>query len=744
MARKSKGRETTLDDEDMRAERRDGPRRKPARRRSGSLLGGLLYWCFTLGLWGAIGGGALVAYYGSQLPPIDQLAVPKRPPNIAIMDVHGDLIANRGDTGGAAIRIGDLPPYLPKAFVSIEDRRFYSHWGLDPVGVGRALMRNVTGRGGMQGGSTLTQQLAKNLFLTQERTISRKIQEAILALWLEHKYSKDQILELYLNRVYFGGGAYGVEAASDHYFGHSAKTATLAESAILAGLMKAPSKLAPDRNPEGATERASQVLTAMAQEGHISEGMAKTALAHPAHARHVFGAGSANYAADYVMDMLDDTIGAIDTDIVVSTTIDQRLQMAAEGALTQELNEKGGKFGVTQGALVALDPNGAIRALVGGRDYAESQFNRAVSAKRQPGSAFKPFVYLAGLEHGLTPDSVREDGPLNIKGWKPENYSHDYFGPVTLTRALSLSLNTVAVRVGVEVGPKTVAKTAHRLGVQSELQPNASLALGTSEVTPLELVTAYAPFANGGVGVQPHVINRVKTTAGKVLYQRRGSSFGRVVEPRYVAMMNDMMQETLLTGTARKAELIGWEAAGKTGTSQDFRDAWFVGYTSRLVAGVWLGNDDSSPTKKASGGNLPVEIWSRFMTIAMKGAPVAGLPSGAWRSETAAEDVARDVAKPIDDLIGMLTGGVKQASQPRATHAPEPRSRHKPSQEELAQPAESSAPPAQNRGERATPDDLVPPEDIPTVGSIPSSQHRGRPQGREPEKNILEQLFGGG
>jgi penicillin-binding protein 1A len=739
--------ENDEDDDELRAEHRPPPRSRARKksRRSRSLLGSLVYWGVTLALWGAIAGGGLAVYYGARLPPIDQLAVPKRPPNIAILDVNGELLANRGDTGGAAIRLGDLPPYVPKAFIAIEDRRFYAHWGVDPIGIGRAIMRNVTGRGGMQGGSTLTQQLAKNLFLTQERTISRKIQEAILALWLERKYSKDQILELYLNRVYFGSGAYGVEAAAERYFGHGAKTITLSEAAVLAGLMKAPSKLAPDRNPEGAAERAAQVIAAMAQEGHISEAMAKTALGHPARARQDIGTGSINYAADYVMDMLDDTVGAIDQDIVVTTTIDARMQMAAEGALKQELDEKGAKFGVAQGALIAMDPNGAIRALVGGRDYSESQFNRAVSAKRQPGSAFKPFVYLTGLEQGLTPESVREDGPLDVKGWRPENYSRQYLGPVTLTKALSLSLNTVAVRVGLEVGPKAVAKTAHRLGVQSELQPNASIALGTSEVTPLELVAAYAPFANGGIAVQPHVILKVKTAAGKALYQRKGASLGRVIAPQNVAMMNDMMRETLLTGTARKAELPGWEAAGKTGTSQDFRDAWFVGYTGRLITGVWLGNDDNSPTKKASGGTLPVEIWSRFMGVALKGQQVAGLPSGAWRSENAA--IPEEIAKPIDDLIGLFTGEPKPAPRPqRARTAPAPL----PPAAVPSGTPEAPPPVAEARPDLPAPrapapapreiDDLLPPEDIPTVGSI----ERPRQRRGASERSVFEQLFGGG
>ncbi|CAN2533839.1 Biosynthetic+peptidoglycan+transglycosylase [Methylocapsa aurea] len=689
---------------------------KKAKKPSRLGLGGLVYWGAVLSIWGVIGVGGLFVYHAAQLPPIDTLAIPKRPPNIAILAADGDLLANRGDTGGAAVRLSDLPPYLPKAFVAIEDRRFYSHWGVDPIGIARALTRNITGRGGMQGGSTLTQQLAKNLFLTQERTISRKIQEAILALWLEHKYSKDQILELYLNRVYFGSGAYGVEAAAQRYFGHGAAQVTLAEAAVLAGLMKAPSKLAPDRNPEGATERAAQVVTAMAQEGHITESMAKLALGRPAVARRERGAGSINYAADYVMDMLDDTIGAIDQDIVVTTTLDRKLQEVGEKSIADELDKKGDKFGVSQGALVALDPNGAIRALVGGRNYAESQFDRAVSAKRQPGSAFKPFVYLAGLEHGLTPDTVREDGPINVKGWQPENYSHEYFGPVTLTKALALSLNTVAVRVGLEVGPKTVVKTAHRLGVASELQPNASIALGTSEVTPLELVTAYAPFANGGVGVQPHIILKVRTASGKQLYARRGSSNGRVIEPQYVAMMNSMMEETLSTGTGRKAELPGWRAAGKTGTSQDFRDAWFVGYTPHLVAGVWLGNDDNSPTKKVSGGNLPVEVWSRFMKAAHHGVPIAALPSGSWRSAAVPES-----ASPIAPLLNLFSSD------------PEPEA-PKPSRRRQARDDDEDLPPGSVHGLEA----LLPPADIPN--QAPPRPRRGPP--RE-EKNIFEKLFGG-
>ena len=588
----------------------------------------MVYWGVVLSVWGAIFLAGLFAYYASQLPPIDQLAVPKRPPNIAILSDDGSLIANRGDTGGPAVRLIDLPPYLPKAFVAIEDRRFYEHHGVDPMGMSRALLRDVAGGGGLEGGSTLTQQLAKNLFLTQERTLSRKIQEAILAFWLERRYSKDQILELYLNRVYFGSGAYGVEAAAQKYFGKSARFVTLSEAAVLAGLMKSPTKLAPNRNLKGANERAAQVITAMAEQGHITEAMAKLALANPAEVKHDKSAGSINYAADYVMDALDNTIGAIDEDIVVTTTINLTMQGEAEQALTDELNAKGAKFGVEQGALVALDPNGAVKAMVGGRNYADSQFNRAVAAKRQPGSSFKPFVYLAALEKGLTPDTVRDDAPISIKGWNPENYSREYFGPVTLTKALSLSLNTVAVRLGQEVGPKTVVETAHRLGITSDLDPVPSIALGSSDVTPLEMVSAYAAFANGGIGVQPHVIARVRTANGKQLYARRNANFGRVIDPQYVAMMNQMMQETLADRDRPQSR-----AAGLAGRGQD-RDQ--PGLARRLVPRLHelsgrrrlARQRRSSPTKKVSGGNLPVEIWSRFMKAAHEGVPVAGSRSG--------------------------------------------------------------------------------------------------------------------
>jgi penicillin-binding protein 1A len=602
-------------------------------------FGRILYWALVLGLWAIIAAIGVVAWIGAQLPPIHSLEIPKRAPSIQITGSDGRVLVTRGDAG-EAISLKELPNYLPKAFIAIEDRRFYSHHGVDPMGVARAATANVLRRSVAQGGSTITQQLAKNLFLTQERTWFRKVQELVLALWLERKFGKAEILELYLNRIYFGAGAYGIEAAAQRYFSKSARQLTLAEAALLAGLVKSPSRLAPTRNPDGAERRAQMVLAAMAETKLITPAMAKVATAQPARAVKPAGAGSINYVADWIMDVLDDLVGRVEQDIVVVTSIDPALQAAAEKALVEVLEQRGEKFGVEQGAIVAMNPDGAVRALVGGRSYSESQFNRAVAAKRQPGSAFKLFVYLAALERGLTPETIREDRLINVKGWKPENYTREYFGPVTLTQALAHSLNTVAVRLTLEVGAPAVVRTAHRLGIASKLEANASIALGTSEVSVIELTSAFAVFANGGLAVAPHVVERVRSADGKTLYARTPQNLGRIVEPQHAAMMNAMMQETLLSGTARKAALGSWPAAGKTGTSQDFRDAWFIGYTGHLVAGIWLGNDDSSPSRKATGSGLPIEIWNKFMRTAHQGVPVASLPGTAGGVVTASVPAA--------------------------------------------------------------------------------------------------------
>jgi penicillin-binding protein 1A len=672
------------DDDDEPPRERKPRARSGAKRRAKSRrfrIGRLFYWVAVLGLWAAIAIIGVVVWVGAHLPAIQSLEIPKRPPTIQIVGFDGSVLASRGEMAGANVALKDLPPYLPKAFIAIEDRRFYSHYGIDPLGIARAAVANILHRGVSQGGSTLTQQLAKNLFLTQERTVARKLQEVELALWLERKHSKNEILELYLNRVYFGSGAYGVEAAAQRYFGKSARNVTLAEAAMLAGLVKSPSRLAPNRNPEGAEQRAQLVLSAMADAKFITQTQAKASIGHPSYNVKPAGAGTVNYVADWIGEVLDDLVGQIDQSIVVETTIDPKLQSTAEAAIIDELAAKSVKFNVTQGALVAMTSDGAVRAMVGGRNYAESQYNRAVTAKRQPGSAFKPFVYLTAVEAGLTPETIRQDAPLDIKGWRPENYTHEYFGSVTLTQALAMSLNTVAVRVGVEVGPKNVVRTAHRLGISSKLEANASIALGTSEVSLTELVGAFAPFANGGLGVSPHVVTKIRTNEGKVLYKRPADQLGQVIEPRHVAMMNKMMQETLLSGTARKAEIPGWMAAGKTGTSQDFRDAWFIGYTANLVTGVWLGNDDNSPTRKATGGGLPVEVWTRFMRTAHQGVPVASLPNsqrGGLLSnlfQTASQVSGPAQSPPPVPLAPAPSGGSYRPPPTRSAPPPNPSAR---------------------------------------------------------------------
>ncbi|TIW09092.1 MAG: penicillin-binding protein, partial [Mesorhizobium sp.] len=587
--------------------RKSAARRKPARKSSRrgrdrsrrglfGILARLAYWCFVLAIWGGIAVAGIVVYYGAKMPAATTWSIPDRAPNIKIVSVDGQLIANRGMSGGEAVGLHEMSPYIPEAVVAIEDRRFYSHFGIDPIGLTRAMVTNVLGGHFSQGGSTLTQQLAKNLFLTPDRTLERKVQEILLALWLEHKHTKDQILEMYLNRVYFGSGAYGVEAASRRYFGKSARDVTLSEAALLAGLLKAPSRLSPARDPKAAEERAQLVLAAMRDEGKIGAKELTSAMSAPATRAPSYWTGSENYVADTIMGELPDLIGDVRGDIVVDTTVDLTLQKLAEQSIRRLIDESGKKLNVTQGALVSIDDSGAVRAMVGGYDYSTSQFDRASEARRQPGSAFKPFVYMAALEAGRTPDSVRNDAPIKIGKWTPDNYGGKYFGKVTLATALAKSLNSVAAQLTMEVGPDAVVEAAHRMGIQSDLQSNTSIALGTSEVTPLELTSAYVPFANGGYKPDIHFIRRVTTAGGKVLYDNNGGNAPRVVKQEIVGMMNSMMTGTVEIGTAKKAAF-AWPSAGKTGTSQNSRDAWFVGYTANLTTGVWFGNDDGSGMK---------------------------------------------------------------------------------------------------------------------------------------------------
>ena len=592
-------------------------------RRKRSFVGHLLRLGITTAFLGVIAVVCLVGYVAATLPQ-EAWAIPDRPPNVKIVSVDGELLANRGLTGGAEVSLDEMSPYIPQAVIAIEDRRFYDHWGVDPIGIVRAFFTNLQAGETVQGGSTLTQQLAKNIFLTPDQTLKRKIQEAVLALWLEQKFTKDQILEMYLNRVYFGSGATGVEAAARRYFNTSAANVDLGQAALLAGLLKAPSRLSPARDPQAAKDRAEVVLAAMRDEGAITDQEYADAKAQKPTKAKSYWTGAENYAADLVMRDIKKLVGDVKHDVVVETTIDRGLEKKAEEVVRGTIS--GANRNVSQGALVAVDGTGAIRALVGGKDYATSQFNRAVDAKRQPGSAFKPFVYEAALEKGLTPETVVVDGPVQIGNWSPENYERSYKGPVTLAYALTHSINTVAAKLANYVGPPAVIDVAKRLGIDSKLEENASIALGTSEVSLLELTGAYASWANGGYQATPHLVNRVTDTGGKVIWERGAEVPPVIVAPEIVGEMNAMLSKVVTSGTARKSEIPGWQSAGKTGTTQDFKDAWFVGYTANLTAGVWLGNDNGAKMKKVTGGSLPAEAWHDFMVAAHEGLPAVPLP----------------------------------------------------------------------------------------------------------------------
>ncbi|HHK73718.1 MAG TPA: penicillin-binding protein, partial [Rhizobiales bacterium] len=474
------------------------PRRKARRKSPGvfAILKKLTYWSTVAGLWLGLGFAGLMAYYALSLPGPDKLKVPQRAPSILILDRHGGELARRGAYRGNALRIEEMPPYLLQAVISTEDRRFYSHFGVDPLGLARAVFANLFAGRIVQGGSTISQQLAKNLFLKPDRTFSRKMREFQLALWLERNYSKKQILEMYLNRVYLGAGTFGVDAAAQRYFGKSARHVTLGEAATLAGLLKAPSRYAPNKNPKLARARTALVLNNMRSEGYISEAELRHALKYPGRRAIRKPLPGSGYAVDWVAGMLREYTGELNGDVIVETTLDRSLQKKAQQIVRDSIRREGGPAKAAQAALVCMDEGGAIRALVGGVDYGQSQFNRAVRARRQPGSAFKPFVYLAAIEAGLSPRTIRTDRPMVIRGWMPRNYSGKYTGKVSLQDALARSINTVAAGLAKEVGIKKVISTARRLGISSPLHRNPSISLGTAEVSLLELTGAYTPFMN--------------------------------------------------------------------------------------------------------------------------------------------------------------------------------------------------------------------------------------------------------
>ena len=581
-----------------------------------------------LAVIGSLALGGAFTYFTANIPHPMTLRHKEHAPVVRILARDGTLLAERG---GAApyVPIDLLPRHLIDAVVAIEDRRFFAHRGVDPMGLVRAVIANFRARRISEGGSTLTQQLAKNLFLNSERTIARKLEELVLALWLEFRLSKRDILELYLNRVYFGGGAYGVEAASRRFFGKASQAVTLAEAAVLAGLLKAPSKFSPGSNAEVARGRARTVLARMVKAGLLLPAEAEVALAAPMRfldAGQGRGEVGVEYAVDAVLERLPPLVGSETRELVVETTVEGALQRRAQATVHELIATEGRSVEASQAALIVLDLDGGIRAIVGGRAHAESQFNRALKAKRQPGSTFKPFVYLAALESGLTPDSIVQDVPILLKGWSPRNDDGRYRGPVTMREGLAKSINTVAVRLNLSVGPRRTAAVARRLGIRTELREDASLALGTSEVTLIDLTGAYGTLASGGHALEPHIITQVRTSSGQVVYRQPRRLAKTVVEPEHVGALNDMLNAALVSGTGRRAALAMHPAAGKTGTSQDFRDAWFVGFTAHYVGGVWIGNDDGRSMKRVMGGNLPARLWREVMLPAHEGRTPLALP----------------------------------------------------------------------------------------------------------------------
>jgi penicillin-binding protein 1A len=555
----------------------------------------LLRWSFIAAIWGALALAVAVLWFARDLPRPDDALASVRRPSLTLEDRSGRIIATYGDLVGEKLHLKDFPPALPAAMVAVEDRRFWHHPGIDPVGMLRAAFVNLVAGRVVQGGSTLTQQVAKTLFLTNARTVQRKVQELLLTLWLEHRFTKNQILEIYLNRVYLGSGAWGMDAAARLYFNTSARRVTLAQAAVLAGLPRAPSRFNPRANPEAAAARGREVLSAMSDSGAITADQAAAAAAQIAFPPNPSAPG---WFADWVAEQSQTAVEP-DADAVLRTTLDSRYQAVAEQRLAAILDGPGVAANVGQGAVVIVDAaTGAVRAMVGGRNYHDSPFNRAVLARRQPGSAFKPFVWLSALEKGLTPDDTVMDSPLRIGTWSPANFERRYMGEITLEEALAQSVNTASVRLLLRSGgPKTIAATAFRLGVAGKLPNDASLALGTGEVGLLELTTAYAAFFNGGQRVVAHALDQTPHPTQPVIATEQA------------AMMVRMLAAVVNRGTGHAAAVQGRMVAGKTGTTQDSKDAWFIGCVNGTLIGIWMGNDDNTPMKNVQGGSLPARLF---------------------------------------------------------------------------------------------------------------------------------------
>ncbi len=552
---------------------------------------------------------------------------------VTFLDRYGNTIGERGVRQNDTVPLSDFPDYLIKATLATEDRRFYEHWGIDVSGTFRALVSNARAGGVVQGGSSLSQQLAKNLFLSNERTLDRKIKEAFLAIWLEWHLSKSEILKLYLDRAYLGGGAYGVDAAARYYFGKSVREVNLAEAAMLAGLFKAPSKYAPHVNLPAARARASTVLDNLVEAGFMTEGQVFGARRNPATPIDRRADAVPDYYLDYAFTEVKKLVDELPTTVternfVVRTALDPNIQKVAEAALDQSIEQYGRDYQVKQGAIVVMEPNGTVRAMVGGRDYGASQFNRATDALRQPGSSFKPFVYTLALMDGMTPTSIVLDAPICLGNWCPQNYGRSYKGSLQLQTALQYSLNTVAVRLAGKVGRKNIVDLAHKMGLRTPLPISAPLPLGAAEVTLVDMTTAYCVFANGGKSVYPHAVVEMRVGDGAVVWRfdRDAPRPTEIIPTPQLHDINNMLNNVVENGTGRRARLANAKVAGKTGTTNAYRDAWFMGFTGNYVAGVWFGNDDYAAMNRMTGGSLPAMTWQKVMAYAHQGIEIKPIP----------------------------------------------------------------------------------------------------------------------
>jgi penicillin-binding protein 1A len=592
---------------------------------------------------------------------------------VTFLDRYGQEVGRRGLRLDDSYKLEDFPDYMIKAALATEDRRFYDHWGIDPIGTFRALLVNAQGGGVVQGGSSITQQLAKNLFLTNERSLERKIKEAFLAVWLEFHLTKDEILKLYLDRAYMGGGAHGVVAAADYYFGKSAKDLNLAESAMLAGLFKAPTKYAPHVNLPAARARANDVLRNMVEAGFLTEGQIQTARRNPATPVNRSRETTPDFYLDWAYDQVKQLAAAkkfgSERVLIVKTPLDTALQQHSERTLEDMLRQHGRQYKAGQGAIVVMDVDGAVRAIVGGRDYGQSQFNRAVGALRQPGSSFKPFVYAAAMTVNpkLRPNSNVVDQPICLGNWCPQNYGRKFSGSMPLTSAIARSINSIPVRMSLEIGKgnakagrAVIIDTAKRMGLTHPLTDSSSLPIGAAEVSVIDMAASYAVFANGGRRADPYAAWEVRNSSGEVIYRHeRDVAPKQVLETRVVQDMNFMLNKVVEEGTGKRAALEGIKTAGKTGTTNAYRDAWFVGYTGNLAAAVWYGNDDHSTMNDMTGGTLPAMTWKEVMTVAHQNLeirPLPGLdPEGARVASAKGSAAGEQQAAPQPYLAGTLS-----------------------------------------------------------------------------------------